>query len=1012
MVFLLLPIIIAFLAIIVPGVLLALPLLKKTGLGLFEVLGIGFIFGFMWPPILTWLEGYLMNYIHFFTFSTSLYLVNVAILTVIGLILCMWQGVFTDFKNDFLKPMEGHKHAKAWVWVLLFIIILSVFFTRLQSLPIAPNFFEFDPYFDMIDTNYILTYGQQLLLDPSAWPAIPGGTNHRIEPIVPYIEAFWYNTANDFGGLNYGTLNTSLMSDVSGVYPPIAAGLLVFVIFMIIYHEYDEKLGLLAGGLAATMPVLFTTFIAGEQLVEPWGIFALFFFIAAYMLAVKNMKSKRLAILAGIAFVANFLGAHYYTVTIGVYVIYMLLQGTIDIVRGESSIDFYKMNGIVLAIIGIFTAFYMPYGSTLQNRIPDVLGMPIIFTGPLLALILVAVMDYGPKLLKKYNIVFKSIDLKERIAWIIAIAVIALLVIAFTPIGKPVYSYVNLSKKFTSPSSALFMTVQEYIPTGLLYNFGGSGFGFIGNSYFGIPILVWVISAAALVLIVLSIIYRKSKTAVLYAAIALPLMVAGFSEVKYLPHFGAAYILLFCIMLGELIYLAEHNFKLRENKVEIKAEAQESAITHDSGPQHHKNMYLMTVIYAIGLFFLSTILAFAYLAYTALKKQYPEQNTYIWAVLAILVFITLLSTVFSGSVLYGESNSYLSAISAAAIYSSASSPAQACSQLQNNDIGYTLYCNTIQPYWLNAMAWLRQNVGPNAPRVLAWWDYGDWINWFGNSNAFLRGDNANAIEDYATAAHYVLGDRFPPSALANFMNTNQSKYVLFDQDLIGKWGALDFLGCVYTNETSYNFAVAQGQSQNPPVPFALGNSQCELQHDPEYALIPLQALIPTNSSPNINIYCSISTASAQYAQAYLVQGQGIANQTVCVSLTPNPNGVMKVYNSTGSQLNAYINDNQYIGVVNVQGVPFVQYMMIYVPNSANGTITDAPSKFYSSNYYKGFILGNLPGFTEAYPANATGMINYVNGTYPVRIYELNNFTGQLPPVPPKPPWVHNNYTIP
>ena len=134
-----------------------------------------------------------------------------------------------------------------------------------------------------------------------------GGTNHRLQPIVPYLEAFWYTLVNNLQYHN-STFSTSLMSYVGGVYPPITAALLVFVIFVLLYHEYDEKIGLIGAALTAMMPVLFTTFIAGEQLVEPWGIFALFFFFATYMLAIRNKKDKRLAVLAGIAFASNFLG--------------------------------------------------------------------------------------------------------------------------------------------------------------------------------------------------------------------------------------------------------------------------------------------------------------------------------------------------------------------------------------------------------------------------------------------------------------------------------------------------------------------------------------------------------------------------------------------------------------------------------------------------------------------------------------------------------------------------------
>ena len=46
------------------------------------------------------------------------------------------------------------------------------------------------------------------------------------------------------------------------------------------------------------MPALITTFIAGEQLLEPWGIFAMCFFYATYLLAVNNPKEYRYTILA------------------------------------------------------------------------------------------------------------------------------------------------------------------------------------------------------------------------------------------------------------------------------------------------------------------------------------------------------------------------------------------------------------------------------------------------------------------------------------------------------------------------------------------------------------------------------------------------------------------------------------------------------------------------------------------------------------------------------------------
>ncbi len=1150
---------IAFITMFVPGELLALALLKKTKLSFFEISVIGFTFGLMAPTGLTWIESYFMNAVHAFTFSLPLFNANALVLAIVGLALCIQQGVFDGFSGMLGKrrreTIEAEKaeltslekearltiaqlreelsqydaaraviskhqaeesnmrarhegemnginlnpderahisklHAEEeerlmrdhgqeerillarlrsastpsvrprgtwlntnWVWLVLLAIMLLTFATRMLSVGITPKFFEFDPYFDMLSAESILTFGYQVLLSPSAWPTIPAGTILRLQPIAPYMEAYWYSLANSLGP-HYSTFSTSLMSYVGGIYPPITAALLVFVVFMLLYHEYDKYIGLIGASLAATMPVLFTTFVSGEQLVEPWGIFTLFFFFAAYMLAVKNMKSVRFAILAGIAFSTTFLTAHYYTVDAGVLGLYILLQGVISVFRHDTGKDFYKMNIIVIALITFFYAIYAPYKATLTERIPSILHIPIIIGIPLLALVFIAVFEFVPKLLQRRKIIFRKLDFKEYLAWLVLLSVIIMPIVFATSIGAPIKAYLNLSTKFTTPSSALFMTVQEYIPTGPLYNFGTGGLGLLGSSVGGVPIVLWLICLISLFFIFLSIGVRNSKTGILYVAIALPLMMAGFSEVKYLPHFGIALIMLFGIMLGEIYYMLKSNYYKGLNGrnrillisaalglVALLASFSLTTINalyalaailvvllllliyfsqtpgrglspkQEELPAGDTRKFIMVLALAIGLFMISSLLAFVYLFILIVTHKMDAHRKKLWGIIVLLLVVEIAALFINHAPIMGESSSILSAFSAAAL--NASSPQTACNTLAStSSIGYDLYCNVVPQYWLEATAWMRQNLGPYAPRVLAWWDYGDWINWFGNTNAVIRGDNANATEDYATAASFVLGmnDSFGPSVLANIMNTNQTKYVLFDNQLLPKWQALDFLACVDVNETSRAYALAQGRLQSPPVPYVLGNSPCEISHDPAYTLVPLDALLATNTT-SLNFYCSISNSTSTYIKAYEVQGNSLSNSSVCVSTIPTSTGAAQLYTSTGTKMNAMIPLSYYIGVIPIQGTDFVEYPTIYLPNGPNGTITDAPSKFYTSNYYRGFFLGELPGFTEVYPSNATG-INFINGTYPIRIFALDNFTGTLPAVPSKPSWVHNNYTMP
>ncbi len=1148
-------ILIAFFSMFIPGILLAFALLKRTELHTFEIIVIGFIFGLIAPATMTWAESYLISYIHFFTFSLMLFELNVLVLTIIGAIMCYYEGVFSDLfayvsgysskargsatssnlseirsrlrrfskgqeiislhdqeekalrskqnseisalsaMNNEERERMGRLHAESleklreehirqesvlladldvkptptersmfkpawWIWAILLILMIVTFYTRMQSIVIAPKFFEFDPFFDMIDAHYILTYGQQLLYDPSAWPVVAAGTNHRLQPLLPYLEAFWYTLVNKLQ-YHHTTFNTSLMSYVGSVYPPITAALLVFVIFVLLYHEYDELIGLIGAAFAATMPVLFSTFIAGEQLVEPWGIFALFFFFATYMLAIRNQKDKRLAVLAGIAFASNFLGAHYYTVTAGVLAVYIVIEGLLDVLRKEPLTDFYKMNAIVLITIILFYALYAPYQATLQSNLSSLLGIPIVIAAPLFALIFIAILDLLPKELAKRKILIKETNFLTNLAVIVVLTALILAVILFTRLGNSIKNYINLSARFTTPSKALFMTVQEYIPTGPLYQFGGQGFGAIGSGIFSIPIIVWSVCILSVTLIILSIAFRRSKTGVLYIAIALPLMAAGFSEVKYLPHFGTAYILLFGIILGEIYYLASSNYykgvKNRELALIIAlaigvvsllvgfslysfgitatfilgfllvglsilllyVTQSEKGTSFNIKTIYGDHPTAVQAALIVGLFFLFGIpflvLAVAYvLVYVyGIKKIREKGNTIL---VGLCIALAVLALITPSLLAYGEGAALWDSFSSQITYMS--NPANACTLLSNNgdSLGYNIYCNTIPNYWLNSMTWLNNNVGPNAPRVLSWWDYGDWINWFGDTNAVLRGDNSVAKEDYAVAQQYVLGSKYnaTPQTLASYMEGNQTRYVLFDQDLIQKWGALDFLGCVNVNATSEAFAIAQGKSNSPPEPYVLGTSQCELAHDPEFLLLPLSALVKTNQTlgqQSLSEYCQISNTNTIYISGYLVIGSSLENNTVCVNSVPNKEGVLNLYSTQGARINAVVQTASYLGVENVQGSLYVEFLVLYTPNTPNGTITDAPSEFYDSNYYKGFVLGQLPGFREVYPSNGTG-INYVNGTYPVRIYEIINYTGGLPPVPPKPSWVHNNDTMP
>ena len=422
-------------------------------------------------------------------------------------------------------------------------------------------------------------------------------------------------------------------------------------------------------------------------------------------------------------------------------------------------------------------------------------------------------------------------------------------------------------------------------------------------------------------------------------------------------------------------------------------------------------------IFSIAIFLISSILSLVFLIYIYLSKNIVQDKSKKNIFLGIIIIFIIIefSSIFAfRSFVFGESQTIVNAFQAISVHYT--NPSNQCTIFQNtgNIAGSDAFCNQVPIYWINATQWMKQNIGPYGPRVLSWWDYGDWINWFGNSNAVLRGDNSIPKEDYVTAANYVLGPKYgyDEKAFANYMNTNQTDYVVFDQGLIPKWGALDFLACININATSMAFAISQGKHQN--VPYVLGQSQCEITHDPEYALLPLSTLISNASSQNINNYCSFSTSKNLFIKSYLIANNSLLNNTVCISISPNQDGAMQVYSEQGAKINAFVSlaDPQitYEGTITLQGTKYVSLLMIYTPNGPDNNVTNAPSYFYNSNFYKGFFYGKLNGFTQVFPENASNLtgVNLVNYTLPLRILKLNNFTGQLPVIPVKYPWIINN----
>ncbi|MCX6776968.1 MAG: hypothetical protein NTY73_03310 [Candidatus Micrarchaeota archaeon] len=868
-----------FLSIFVPGFLLALALLRKTKMPLAEIAAFGFVVGLIVPPVLLFVYS-----LFGVLYSPQLAVGNIILVTIVGFILCTKENVL-DFELSFDYKRDA-------AWILLLLIMLLAFWVRIQS--IGPIFYEFDPYYYDQGAQFILTQGEIPTTDDLAW--YPHPDSHRDPPIVRYLEVEWYSIYGYMTGNQQ--FNNYLLSTIAGVYPPVVGALICFLVFMLISEEYGKKYGLIGAALMAVMPRIIEKFAAGESELQPWGIFAAFFFYSTYALAVSR-KDRRFAVLAGIAVMAATLGSSGDVLVYLVLAGYVGLQSLINYFQNKSNRELIELNAIILC----FSAFtYIVYSAYVGWVMPS------------------DILSFASALAFAVGLYFISQRVKrqeDRINYLAGYLTVGgiFLLITFAsgfplPVGPRIWNYVVNAASIARPSSALMMTVAEETPTS--GDFANS-MGFLGSSTWFVDILF----LSSFLAICYSI-YRGSSLGVLFGMMIFPVSYVGLSKSKYMLHVSFMAGVAVTMLFGELDKKL-HKF-----------------IKKDFGDDAAK----WTVV---GV-------ALLVLAAESLVYVRPCANCFIEPDLSIPGPLVDVVTGALDSKYELKDPAY------------ASEMGRNCSALANNGnlISYYLFCSRIPAYWRDPMDWIKDNVGEN-DRVISWWDYGHWINYWGQKKCITRNDHKYQDMDLEVADKFVSNT---PQALKEYMLEHNAKYVLFDQDLVGKWGALNFLSCVYNNETSMDFAFKEGIKYG--VMYQLSTSRCEAEHNFERIAVPV--------NPTIADFCEGSGSSAPLVRARST----LSNYTYCIRYTNSSAaaiaGIFYEYNL--SRVNRGI--PVYGGIQSSQGKSVYVFTMFYTndvwPDGKTGW-EDRVGKMYDSTFYQGFILGNLPGFEQVYPeSNQSGLV--------------------------------------
>jgi hypothetical protein len=411
--------------------------------------------------------------------------------------------------------------------------------------------------------------------------------------------------------------------------------------------------------------------------------------------------------------------------------------------------------------------------------------------------------------------------------------------------------------------------------------------------------------------------YRDSRLAILLALLIYPISYVGMAKSKYLLQLGFMIVIALAVVFGEAERFSRAYFRKAETR---KAAAQ-------------------------------------YLRYIAI---------------AFTLIVVLEPSLSGGQLFKGAAVELVQVNTDPSMWTATGQPDCYAMYYYGYSTAQYLYCAQIPDYWIQPMNWINANVEDDT-RVVSWWDYGHWINYFGEKDCLTRNEHANTTKDLMVADKFVFGARDStesgPADLAQFMREYKAKYVLFDYDLIAKWGALDFLACVYNNQTNMSFA----QSQGGP-----GGSQCEAEHSPERVFIPME--------PTISDYCISPDPTIQ-----LIRGRGSFGDTYCIYQDTSqgyaiPGGM--VYENNMSKVNKAVLAYPQL-IADSSGREYAMYTALYFKDPAlwsddESGWDDRKGKFYDSSFYQGFFLGEMDGFTKAY--------EYMDGSQPyIRIFEVNRY---------------------
>ena len=1013
-----------FLSAFIPGIAAGWPLLHKSRIGAVEKLLLCFFIGLFAVPTLLFLES-----LAGIGFSLTLVFADMAAIVIAGIFWGVREGAF-GIPSFTVPKIDGSYFTRERaialaVPTLLLLAMLLAFWIRIQTY--SPIYSELDPYWYIYGTGQIIRDGIAPAHDDTAWwPEL--NATHLGQPLKKYAEAQWYSIYTN--GAQY---NNYVLFTTSSWLPPISAAFVSFGAYLLVSSLYGRRYGLFAAYLLACLPITIYKMSAGVNEAAPVGNMMLFMAAGALALALVK-KDRRLNILAALTFFAAILSSNFTPVVALPLAGIAMLQSLDYFWRGKKNQEFveclgYAAGGFLLGVL---------LNGAYEGSLPGSLAAgPVLMVIGALAFAAASqfLVGLGWEEKKRYAAIgaaaFISVILlfltpagsfaKSTVSGYIGAAEFK------TALERTIAEQNVAGSSFEGEAGFLALLPASHIQAGAsgigilsnamyaclsviasLFTLAGNAFFQLLDALFGIFVgidpatgtkddsLLFVFLVISIIGLALRHFTRKGEErelpsiAILLMLITVPVLYVGINKIKYTVFAGMMIAVLAAVAIAELEAFFRWLALRQKGKGGAKAPS-------GSSPASDMAKYI-----SIAFACLLIIIAYA-------EAAGPVPDAYIFTIKSFqpryqdnpTAMMPVVSKLCEDLRAKGVSYAQIQPLCDAGAYANFSDDinsqfdASVCwlSQMRSDELfpasdpdsqlrsseavaSAKFRCNRVADYWISSMEWMGRNLG-STDRVTSWWDYGHWTNFFADKGTVI-GNTQSSLDMIGRVAHdYVLGST---QDLIDSMNYFDSRYALFDVEIIGgdtfggKYGALNYLGCVHEGVTSID--------QQP------GTSDCEYQHSPERIAIP-NVQTPSN-------ICTISESQQRTGVYAYAMGKDAIDQskpTYCVGDLTLPSGekISATYYVDRKDANGDLALSKgFVRTLSQQNnVTYAE--MVYnnekVWPGANGTLTDgmedAKTAFYTSNLYKAFYLEDLPGFDLVYKSQ--------NGE--VKIYRMQNFTG-------------------